>query len=274
MRAGLISASQSGVTRVRRVAVWDLVQFATNGVIFVLLGEQMPQIARRAAVVVQDTGHRHWVWLVVYIVAINLVLGALRLVWVWISLRLTLYRAARRTTPFARLATDSRYFSGRRARRHYVGRHSHATTGTSGWHPIPGPRPCDFFGGRGDHRFNDRGQSGTALSAYPSQRIGLRQIQQLPNRCETMAAGGKGPTLIKRCRGHGHRGRHARARLQAPFPPRWDCVYSPREAVHHARVAPEHGLRGLAVSTGQAPCREARRRRPRPRLSATNPHRS
>jgi Na+/H+ antiporter len=84
------------LTRVRRVAVWDLVQFATNGVIFVLLGEQMPQIARRAAVVVQDTGHRHWVWLVIYIVAINLVLGALRLIWVWISLRLTLYRAARR----------------------------------------------------------------------------------------------------------------------------------------------------------------------------------
>jgi CPA1 family monovalent cation:H+ antiporter len=84
------------VTRVRRVAVWDLVQFAANGVIFVLLGEQLPQIVRRAAVVVYDTGHRHWIWLVVYIVAINLALGALRFTWVWISLRFTLFRAAQR----------------------------------------------------------------------------------------------------------------------------------------------------------------------------------
>lgn len=39
-------AEQTGqalpVTRVRRVAVWDLVQFSANGIIFVLLGEQLP----------------------------------------------------------------------------------------------------------------------------------------------------------------------------------------------------------------------------------------
>jgi CPA1 family monovalent cation:H+ antiporter len=96
-------AEQSGqalpVTRVRRVAVWDLVQFSANGVIFVLLGEQLPQIARRAASVMAGIGHGHWIWLVVYVLALNLSLAALRFLWVWTSLRLTLYRAARRGQP-------------------------------------------------------------------------------------------------------------------------------------------------------------------------------
>jgi CPA1 family monovalent cation:H+ antiporter len=96
-------AEQSGqalpITRVRRVAVWDLVQFSANGVIFVLLGEQLPQIARRAAVVMEGIGHRHWLWLAIYVLAINLALAILRFVWVWASLRLTLHRAARRGEP-------------------------------------------------------------------------------------------------------------------------------------------------------------------------------
>ncbi len=93
-------AEQTGqalpITRVRRVAVWDLIQFAANGIIFVLLGEQLPQIIRRAAVLVQDTGHRDPLWLIAYIVAINLALAGLRFAWVWASLRFTLFRAAKR----------------------------------------------------------------------------------------------------------------------------------------------------------------------------------
>jgi CPA1 family monovalent cation:H+ antiporter len=93
-------AEQTGqalpVTRVRRVAVWDLVQFAANGVIFVLLGEQLPQIVRDAAAVLEDTGHRHWVWLIIYVIGVNLALASLRYAWVWTSLRLTLYRATKR----------------------------------------------------------------------------------------------------------------------------------------------------------------------------------
>ncbi len=34
-------------TRVQRTAVWDTVQFALNGVMFVLLGEQLPGIPLR-----------------------------------------------------------------------------------------------------------------------------------------------------------------------------------------------------------------------------------
>ena len=90
-------AEQSGQalpgTRIRRNAVWDLVQFAANGVMFVLLGEQLPQLFEGAARVVGATGHRDPIWLLVYVVAINLALAVLRFVWVWTSLRFTLFRA-------------------------------------------------------------------------------------------------------------------------------------------------------------------------------------
>jgi CPA1 family monovalent cation:H+ antiporter len=96
-------AEQSGqvlpVTRVRRVAVWDLVQFSANGVIFVLLGEQLPQIARRAATVMEDIGHQHWAWLAAYVLVVTLALAVLRVLWVWASMRLTLFGAARGGTP-------------------------------------------------------------------------------------------------------------------------------------------------------------------------------
>ncbi|OLP55645.1 Na+/H+ antiporter [Rhizobium rhizosphaerae] len=82
-------------TRVRRSIVWDTVQFALNGIIFVILGEQLPSIVAGAAQVVRETGHHDPVWLILYVLAINLALALLRITWVWLSLRLTLYRAAR-----------------------------------------------------------------------------------------------------------------------------------------------------------------------------------
>ena len=82
------------VTRVRRSAVWDTVQFPVNGIIFVLLGEQLPQIVTGAAQVVRETGHHEPAWLLIYVVAINCALAALRFLWVWTSLRFTLFRAA------------------------------------------------------------------------------------------------------------------------------------------------------------------------------------
>ena len=81
------------VTRIRRNAVWDLIQFTANGVIFVLLGEQLPRLITSAAKVVRDTGHHDPIWLLVYVVVINLALAVLRFVWAWTSLRFTLFRA-------------------------------------------------------------------------------------------------------------------------------------------------------------------------------------
>jgi len=45
------------ITRVRRTAVWDLVQFTASGIIFVLLGEQLPQLVIGAGQVVREAGH-------------------------------------------------------------------------------------------------------------------------------------------------------------------------------------------------------------------------
>ena len=92
-------AEQSGralaVTRVRRSGVWDTLQFALNGIIFVLLGEQLPQLARDAAEVVRSTGHHDPLWLIVYVIAINALLALLRFAWVWTSFRFTWFRASR-----------------------------------------------------------------------------------------------------------------------------------------------------------------------------------
>jgi monovalent cation/hydrogen antiporter len=86
-------------TRVRRAAVWDTVQFTANGIIFVLLGEQLPGILEKAPQTVLLTGHgRPW-WLAAYVLAVSLALGILRFLWVWASLRWTLFRATRRGQP-------------------------------------------------------------------------------------------------------------------------------------------------------------------------------
>ena len=92
-------AEQTGgaraLTRVRRTAFWDTVQFGANGVIFVLLGEQLPTIVAAAEKVVRETGHQDRPWLLIYVVAINAALAVLRFVWVWVSLRFTLLTEAR-----------------------------------------------------------------------------------------------------------------------------------------------------------------------------------
>jgi CPA1 family monovalent cation:H+ antiporter len=82
-------------TRVQRAAVWDTVQFALNGIMFVLLGEQLPEILRGAVDVVRQSNHENPWWLAVYVLVINLGLAVLRFSWVWVSLYLS-YRHARR----------------------------------------------------------------------------------------------------------------------------------------------------------------------------------
>ncbi|MBD8550641.1 MULTISPECIES: Na+/H+ antiporter [unclassified Sphingomonas] len=79
-------------TRMRRNSVWDTIQFALNGIIFVLLGEQLPAILAGARTTVKMTGHDSTLWLAAYVLAIVAGLAALRFVWVWVSLRLTLLR--------------------------------------------------------------------------------------------------------------------------------------------------------------------------------------
>lgn len=79
-------------TRVRSNAVWDMIQFAANGVIFVLLGEQLPGILGKAAESVSAVGHQDPMWLLFYVLVINAGLAALRFMWVYVSFRLALFR--------------------------------------------------------------------------------------------------------------------------------------------------------------------------------------
>ncbi|GHT87294.1 Na+:H+ antiporter [Betaproteobacteria bacterium] len=90
-----LSGRALATTRLQRTAVWATVRFALNGVMFVLLGEQLPGILNRAAIAVQETGHRSAWWLIVYAFAITVILAVLRFAWVWVTLKLLLYRAQR-----------------------------------------------------------------------------------------------------------------------------------------------------------------------------------
>jgi CPA1 family monovalent cation:H+ antiporter len=82
-------------TRVRRAATWDLMQFSANGIIFVLLGEQLPEIANGATKLVHDTGRHRPIWLLVYVLGVMAALVLLRSFWVWASLHLALLRGKR-----------------------------------------------------------------------------------------------------------------------------------------------------------------------------------
>ncbi len=105
--SGILAAVAAGITmsyvelsgraaasvRIQRTAVWDMVQFTLNGIVFTLLGEQLPGILSNAMRSVHETGHRDPWWLAVYVVAISLGLMLLRFVWVWLSLRWSLLKA-------------------------------------------------------------------------------------------------------------------------------------------------------------------------------------
>jgi monovalent cation/hydrogen antiporter len=95
-------------TRMQRSAVWDTVQFALNGVMFVLLGEQLPDILDRSITVVREADHHNPLWLLVYVLGINLGLAALRFAWVLGTLKFNALRARLRgeapgTPPSARV---------------------------------------------------------------------------------------------------------------------------------------------------------------------------
>lgn len=83
-------------TRMRRNTVWDAVQFTADGIVFVLLGEQLPVIVAGAGKAVQITGHSGPWRLLVYIAVVSISLAAIRFLWVWTSLSLTIFKANRR----------------------------------------------------------------------------------------------------------------------------------------------------------------------------------
>jgi Na+/H+ antiporter len=117
--SGILAAAAAGIvmsyeelagralagTRIRRTAVWDAVQFAGNGVIFVVLGGQLSGVIAGAGRAISQTGQQHAGWLLVYVLAISGVLAVLRSVWTWAALRAISFRAARSQ---ARILPDGR----------------------------------------------------------------------------------------------------------------------------------------------------------------------
>ena len=89
-----LSGGATPGTRIRRNVIWDALQFTLNGTMFVLLGEQLPDIVRGALHPAGGTPYDLW-WLVGRALAFSLGLVLLRLAWVWISLQLTILNRKR-----------------------------------------------------------------------------------------------------------------------------------------------------------------------------------
>jgi Na+/H+ antiporter len=89
-----LSGIATPATRVRRSVVWDTLQSALNGIMFVLLGEQLPDIARGALRPSGGTPYDIW-WLLGNALALGIGLVLLRFIWVWVSMRLTMFNQRR-----------------------------------------------------------------------------------------------------------------------------------------------------------------------------------
>jgi monovalent cation/hydrogen antiporter len=89
------SGRASALTRIRRAAVWDALQFAGNGAIFVLLGYRLSGFIGAANRATHQTGSEHELWLLFYFLAISGALFVLRALWAWATVRLLLLRHGR-----------------------------------------------------------------------------------------------------------------------------------------------------------------------------------
>jgi monovalent cation/hydrogen antiporter len=107
--SGILAAATAGIathyadmvgrrlatTRMQRRAVWDTIQMALNGVIFVILGAQLRTTVEGLPMVANNMGLSHSGWLWFYVIAIGVALTGLRFLWVWGTLRFTLFRKRR-----------------------------------------------------------------------------------------------------------------------------------------------------------------------------------
>lgn len=73
-----LSGNAQATIRVQRWAVWETVQFTFNGIIFVLLGEQLPGILDDLVHSAQQAGHMNVGWLLVDVAVISAGLMLLR----------------------------------------------------------------------------------------------------------------------------------------------------------------------------------------------------
>jgi CPA1 family monovalent cation:H+ antiporter len=96
MHYGELAGRALASTRMQRNAVWDTVQTTLNGIIFVLLGQQLPHFIERLPTAAGEIGVQSVPQLLGYLSAITAALVVLRFVWVWFAMHVTVLRAARR----------------------------------------------------------------------------------------------------------------------------------------------------------------------------------
>ena len=113
--SGILAAAAAGITthyadllgrrlastRMQRIAVWDTIQMTLNGVIFVILGAQLRTTVEGLPGVAAEMGLSTAWWLLLYVLAITAVLAVLRFLWVWSSLKFTLFRKFKLRSPDA-----------------------------------------------------------------------------------------------------------------------------------------------------------------------------
>ncbi|MCP3709596.1 Na+/H+ antiporter [Paraburkholderia sp. CNPSo 3274] len=79
-----VTSAGSVSARVRANSTWAMVEFVFNGMVFILLGLQFPNIIGRALLDAHETGNGD-VWrLIGYVAAVTLALYTMRFVWVWL----------------------------------------------------------------------------------------------------------------------------------------------------------------------------------------------
>jgi CPA1 family monovalent cation:H+ antiporter len=83
-----VEAAGTGLatTRVQRTSVWETVHFSINGIVFIMLGEQLPKLLAAADQALFAVGERHLSWGIVYVLLIYLALMLIRGIWLKIVL--------------------------------------------------------------------------------------------------------------------------------------------------------------------------------------------
>lgn len=100
-RVGIFDVGER-VARRQTMTVLGAVELALNGLVFLLLGLQLPDIARHGRKVIASAGLSGQQAATLVVVMAG-GLFALRFAWVWVSMRVTIYRRAARGAPIVRV---------------------------------------------------------------------------------------------------------------------------------------------------------------------------
>ena len=87
-----LSGPRLPATRMKSSAVWSMLQNTLNGMIFLMLGEQLPRMFLMLPEVTDQAGAPSPLYLLWYAAVITLALSVIRFGWVWLSITLTVFR--------------------------------------------------------------------------------------------------------------------------------------------------------------------------------------